>query len=137
MFKITAEPIDLLAVRAAVLSPKCGALIIFEGTTRNHHDDKAVVRLSYEAYTDMAVNEFRRIAAQAQENWGPCNVAIVHRVGEVPAGETSIIIAVSAPHRDSAYQASRYAIDALKQTAPIWKKEIYGDGSTWKANPST
>jgi molybdopterin synthase catalytic subunit len=112
-------------------------LLVFEGTTRNHHGGKAVRRLAYEAYRDMAIAEFEQIAAEACAISGPCNIAIVHRVGEVPVGETSVAIAVSTPNRDAAYAASRFTIDQLKLRASIWKKEIYADGSAWKANTTS
>jgi MoaE-MoaD fusion protein len=134
MFEIVDHPIDVARVRAAVLAPDCGAVLIFEGTTRDSHDGKPVQRLAYECYEPLAIREFEQIAQEAAATVGRCNVAIVHRTGAVPIGHTSVAIAVSTPHRDAAYIASRYAIDQLKLRASIWKKEIYTDGSAWKAN---
>ena len=134
MFQLVDEPIDISAVRNAVRSEKNGAVLVFEGTTRCHHEGRTVTELSYEAYPEMAIAEFRNIAKQIDENWPGCKVAIVHRLGVVPVEQTSVVIAVSSPHRDAAYSASRFAIDMLKTSAPIWKKEIYADGSVWKAN---
>lgn len=134
MFEIVDHPIDLARVKAAVMAPECGAVLVFEGTTRDSHDGKAVQRLAYECYAPLAIREFEQIAREAADAIGQCNMAIVHRVGEVPVGHTSVAIAVSTPHRDAAYTASRYAIDQLKLRASIWKKEVYADGSAWKAN---
>jgi len=134
MFDVIDTPIDVGRLREAVAAPDCGAVLVFEGATRNHHEGKPVTRLAYEAYREMAIDEFIKIAEETRSSAGTCNIAIVHRVGLVPVGETSVAIAVSTPHRDAAYKASRYAIDQLKLRASIWKKEIYADGSAWKAN---
>ena len=134
MFSLVNTPIDVNSVRDAVTGEKNGAVLVFEGRTRNNHDGKEVVELSYEAYDGMAIAAFQEIEQDIQREWPGCNLAVVHRLGVVPVGEISIVIAVSSPHRDTAYLASRYAIDTLKQRAPIWKKEIYRDGSVWKAN---
>ncbi len=134
MFVLTSEPIDVVPIRNAVWRAEAGAVILFEGVTRNHHQGREVVRLEYEAYPGMAEAEMTKIASQIQQEWPDARVAMVHRVGIVPIGEASVVIATSAPHRDVAYRASRFAIDALKKTVPIWKKEVYADGSVWKAN---
>ena len=133
MFAITPEPIDVAAVRAAVSSPGFGALLVFEGVARDDFDGRRVLRLAYEGYAEMAIPVMRAIADEAQARW-PCRVAMVHRVGVVPITEPSVVIAVGAPHRGECYEASRYAIDELKKRVPVWKKEIYEDGSAWKAN---
>ena len=137
MYELTEERIDEQRLIAAVQSDEFGALILFYGTTRDHHDGREVVELAYEAYESMAVPSMARIAEEAIAAYGPCSVAISHRTGIVPVGETSVVIAVGAPHRDKAYLASRYVIDELKARTPIWKKEVYRDGSVWKANPTT
>ncbi len=134
MFALTSDPIDSRAVRAAVARPEAGAVILFEGTTRDHHDGKHVLRLEYEAYAGMAEREMARIGSEIRDRWPEARVAMVHRVGVVAVGEASVVIAVSAPHRDEAYSASRFGIDALKASVPVWKKEVYADGSVWKAN---
>ena len=137
MFTLTRGAIDYEGCVQAVQSDRHGALIVFSGNTRNHHDGREVVELSYEAYDEMATTVLATIADEAKVAFGPCLIAVSHRIGVVPTGQTSVVIAVSAPHRDKAYLASRYVIDELKQRAPIWKKEIYRDGSVWKANATT
>lgn len=134
MFEIVHGPIDTAAVSAAVRDPRHGSVIVFEGVTRDHFDDRAVTRLEYEAYTPMAIAEMRRIGDEIAERWPGAKTAMVHRVGVVPLGEASIVIAVGTGHRAEGYEASRFAIDTLKERVPIWKKEIYDDGSAWKAN---
>src|SRR5690606_28165315 len=96
-------------------------------------DQRRVIRLAYEAWPEMAIPVMAQIADELRARW-PCRVAMVHRVGEVPITEASVVIAVATPHRAECYEASRYAIDALKERVPVWKKEIYEDGSAWKAN---
>lgn len=126
--------IDIKSVQLAVHSVKRGAVISFLGCTRDSHDGRGVVRLEYEAYEPMAILEMKQIRQEIIEKWPETEVAMVHRLGVVPQGEVSVAIAVASPHRDSAYLASRFAIDTLKQRVPIWKKEIYTDGSIWKDN---
>ena len=134
MIRLQDTPIDAALVEASVIRPEAGAVLCFLGTTRNHFGGREVVRLEYEAYEPMAVSEMQAIADESREKWPDAAVSMVHRIGEVPIGEASVVIAVSAPHRDAAYAASRFAIDRLKETVPIWKKEIYRDGATWKEN---
>ena len=134
MFDLTPEPIDVAAVRRAVSDPGCGAILVFEGTARDHFEGRRVVRLEYEAWPDLAVPFMRRIGAEIAERWPGARVAMVHRTGVVPIGEPSVVIAVATPHRAACYEASRYAIEQLKARVPVWKKEIYEDGSAWKAN---
>lgn len=133
MIAIVDGPIDVAAVRRAVDDPAFGAVLVFEGVGRDDFEGRRVLRLSYEAFAEMAVPVMERIAAEVRERW-PARVAMVHRTGEVAIGEASVVIAVGAPHRAECYEASRYAIDALKARVPVWKKEIYEDGSAWKAN---
>ena len=109
-------------------------MLSFVGITRDHFEGKKVIRLEYEAYEAMALAQMRKIADIIQVRWPTARVAMIHRLGIVPVGEASVVISVSAPHRDEAYAASRFAIDSLKSEVPIWKKEIYEDGSEWKAN---
>jgi molybdopterin synthase catalytic subunit len=134
MLALTDAVIDVDAVVEVVRRNAAGAVLVFEGVTRDTHDGKSVIRLEYEAYAGMAEAELEAIAARARERWPALRIAIVHRIGVVRLGEASVVIAVSTPHRDAAYAASRFAIDALKTQVPIWKKEIYADGSVWKAN---
>ena len=134
MFFLTTDAIDVSVLRASVERAEAGAVLVFEGTTRNHHQGREVVRLEYEAYEGMAKEQMARIGREVTGRWPEARVAIAHRVGVVPVGESSVVIATSAPHRDVAYAANRYAIDTLKAVVPVWKKEVYADGSVWKAN---
>lgn len=134
MIDLTYEKIDVSEVRNAVVHDSAGAVLIFEGTTRNHFEGKKVLELRYEAYEEMARKELRGLVHSLQVEYPTSRVAIVHRLGVVDVGETSVAIAVSAPHRDEAYTVSRKAIDRLKGTIPIWKKEMYQEGASWKAN---
>ena len=134
MFFLTTDAIDVSVLRASGERAEAGAVLVFEGTTRNHHQGREVVRLEYEAYEGMAKEQMARIGREVTGRWPEARVAIAHRVGVVPVGESSVVIATSAPHRDVAYAANRYAIDTLKAVVPVWKKEVYADGSVWKAN---
>lgn len=134
MLAIVDGPIDVAAVRRAVDQPEAGAVLVFEGVGRQDADGRRVVHLSYEAYPELAVPVLREIAAEIAGRWPGAKVAMVHRTGVVAIGEPSVVIAVSTPHRAECYEASRHAIEALKARLPVWKKEIYEDGSAWKAN---
>ena len=131
MIEIVDCPIDVVAVTTAVASPASGATVTFIGTTRDHHDGRAVTQLEYEAYGDMALSELRKIAAASAAQWPIADIAIVHRIGIVPIGEASVVIAVSAAHRGAAFDACRFAIDRLKEVVPIWKKEHFEGGAVW------
>ena len=131
MYSIVQTPITLDELASVVADPSAGAVVTFVGTTRETKRGRKVLRLEYEAYADMAVSEFEKIGAEAIERWDLCKVAIRHRIGVVPIGETSVAIAVSAPHRVEAIEACRYAIDRLKLVAPIWKKEYFEGGEVW------
>jgi molybdopterin synthase catalytic subunit len=108
-----------------------GALCVFVGTVRDLNRGRRVLRLEYEAYETMALPLMEGIAAEARRRWPVTDVRIVHRLGTLGIGEASVAVAVASPHRDEAFAACRYAIDTLKQTVPIWKKEFYADGSAW------
>ena len=110
-----------------------GGTTVFIGTVRNRTRERRVVRLEFEAYEPMAVSEIRKIARQVQARWPARKVSIHHRVGTLEIGEIAVIIAVSTPHRRESFEACQYAIDTLKQTVPIWKKEIFEDGEVWVA----
>jgi molybdopterin synthase catalytic subunit len=131
MFEITEKPIDLDALVARVRDDAAGAIATFLGTTRATNRGRAVLKLEYEAYPEMAVAEFEKIAAEAARRWEITRVAIVHRTGVVPLGEASVGIAVSAPHRRESIEACHYCIDSLKLVAPIWKKEHFEGGEVW------
>lgn len=136
MIKLQHERLDVGEIEAAVQSDKCGAVLVFVGRTRDNFEKKKVLRLEYEAYEKMALKEMQKIATKITEQWSNSLVAIVHRLGLVPIGEASVVIAVSTPHRDAVYEASRFAIEELKKNIPIWKKEIYEESAQWKANQS-
>ncbi len=113
--------------------PDCGAVVLFSGTIRNHAEGRAgVEHLTYEAYEEQAVQRFAAIGDELRTRWADVGrVVLIHRTGELHIGESSVIAVVSAPHRPNAFEAARYAIDALKETAPIWKHEVWADGSDW------
>ncbi len=128
MAELTRALIDAGALAAAASRPDCGAVLAFVGTTRNHHDGRAVVRLEYEAYERMAVEALGCIEREACARFAIASCAIVHRLGEVPPAEASVAVVVAAAHRGPAFDACRWAMDELKRTAPIWKKERFADG---------
>ena len=130
-FRVQSEPLDLAAIVAEVGDPGDGAIATFIGTTRDHSRGRVVTHLEYDAYPEMAEAEMARIAAGVIERHGVTRVAMGHRTGHVPIGEASVIIAVSAPHRGAALDACRDAIDTLKQTVPVWKKEVFEGGEEW------
>lgn len=114
-----------------VASSKCGGTTVFVGTARDETNGKKVLRLEFEAYHKMAEKELTKIAEMAKKRWAIESLIIHHRDGLVKAGETVVIVVVAARRRDSAFKACRYAIDTLKETVPIWKKEVFEDGSSW------
>jgi molybdopterin synthase catalytic subunit len=131
--KISSQPLNIQHCTNWVMSPKSGGIDVFIGTVRNATKGKAVLRLEFEAYEAMAVKEMEKIAQQALEKWPVQKLLIHHRTGILTIGEVPVIIAVSAAHRAAAFEACRYVIDTLKQTVPIWKKEIFEDGEVWVA----
>ena len=131
MFALTDKNILVDDLLAATADPTAGATVLFLGTTRNHNEGREVEELEYEAYAGMAEKELERIAGEAREKWDIVKVAVVHRIGVVPIGEASVMIAVSAAHRGPAFEAARYTIDRLKEVGPIWKKEFFEGGAVW------
>lgn len=131
MFRVTDQSIDLNELVAYVTDAEAGAIATFIGTTRNNNEGRTVIALDYEAYPEMAEKELARIGNDAQKQWPICRMAIVHRLGPVQIGEASVIIAVSSAHRDAAFAACRFAIEEIKKTVPIWKKEVYEGGEVW------
>ena len=129
--KILTGPIDTAACIATAADAECGGLVIFTGTVRNKTKAKKVIRLEYECYQSMALKEMKKIAADAVRLNGIKNIIIHHRMGILHIGDSAVVIAVSAPHREAAFDACRYAIDTLKKTVPIWKKEVFEDGEVW------
>lgn len=131
MFRVTKEAIDLQELVNFVSDPEAGAIVTFIGTTRNNNEGRKVIALDYEAYPEMAERELARIGAEARANWPIDRMAIVHRLGPVQITEASVIIAVSSAHREAAFAACRFAIEQIKKTVPIWKKEVYEGGEVW------
>ncbi|MEM6261895.1 MAG: molybdenum cofactor biosynthesis protein MoaE [Bacteroidota bacterium] len=127
------SPLDVQAILDQVYSDKCGAVNVFIGTVRNSTKGKQVVRLDFEAYKSMAIKEMNKIALRAIDQWPVEHIAIVHRTGTLAIGEIAVVIAVSTPHRAASFAACQFAIDTLKETVPIWKKEIFEDGEVWVA----
>ena len=130
-FRLSEEPLSLEAVAAEVADEHAGAIVTFVGTTRIESRGRRVEFLEYEAYPEMAEKEMAHIADALLLRYDLCAVAIHHRIGRVGIGETSVAIAVSAPHRQDALAAAKDAIDTLKQTVPLWKKEVYEGGEEW------
>jgi molybdopterin synthase catalytic subunit len=130
-FRLTEEPIDVDAVIGEVADERAGAVATFLGTTRSESRGRTVLYLEYEAYAGMAEQVMEEIAEKLKAKFELCDVAITHRVGRVGIGETSVAIAVSAPHRHAALAACQEAIDTLKETVPLWKKEVYEGGEEW------
>lgn len=116
-----------------VASAEAGGTVLFDGTVRNNTRGRTVVRLEFEAYAPMAISEMRKIAEEVERRWQARHVAIHHRVGALDIGDIAVLIAVATPHRAAAFEACQYAIDTLKETVPIWKKEIFEDGEIWVA----
>jgi len=131
--QITAQSIDISSCIDRVLTPQSGGIDVFIGTVRNETKGKKVLRLEFEAYELMALKEMHVIADAMMAKWPLHKIVIHHRTGILQVGEIPVVIAVSAAHRDAAFDACRYAIDTLKQTVPIWKKEVFEDGSVWVA----
>lgn len=125
------SPIDLAAIVRDVRADPDGAIVTFDGFVRNESHGRRTLYLDYEAYEPMALAKMKEIARLAHQNFAIHRLAIVHRLGRLHVGETSVFIAVSAPHRAAAFDACRFAIDTLKRTVPIWKKEYFEDGAVW------
>jgi len=130
-YVVTGERLDERLATSALGDAASGGLVTFVGRVRAHSRGRAVTRLEYEAYQEMALLTFEQIGDEAAARYAIDALAIHHRTGTLAVGETSVVIAVSAPHRAAAFDACRYAIDRLKAVAPIWKKEHYEDGAVW------
>ncbi len=130
-FELTTHPIDVGAVARRVVLPECGATVTLDGYAREWTRGRRTLYLVYEAYAPMAMRELERLGRQAHEKFEIAHIGIVHRTGRLEIGETSVVIAVSAPHRRAAFEACEWAIRELKRTVPIWKKEFFEDGEVW------
>ena len=128
---LTEQPLDINSCINLVMTPAAGGIDVFIGTVRNATKGRRVMRLEFEAYEPMAISEMKKITEQAMARWPLHKIVVYHRTGILEVGEVPVVIAVSAAHRDAAFTACRYIIDTLKQTVPIWKKEILEDGEVW------
>ena len=131
IYQLVREPIDMAALARHVRAPEDGATVTFDGFVRNQSHNRPTLYLDYEAYESMALAKMCEIGIQLHEKYPIHRVAMVHRLGRLEIGDTSVFIAVSAPHRAAAFDACRFAIDTLKRTVPIWKKEHFEDGVVW------
>lgn len=131
MIEITNNPIDIQNVINSAESAHAGALNVFIGTVRSKTAEKKVIRLEYEAYEPMAILELKKIIEMAKEKWKLKGWAISHRVGVLGVGDVAVVVAVSTAHRQESFEACQFIIDSLKQTVPIWKKEIFEGGEEW------
>jgi molybdopterin synthase catalytic subunit len=128
---IVRQPIDSQDVLSRIKRPEDGAAVVFEGVVRNNTRGRQTLYLDYEAYEEMALQQMEELASQAVESFKVRDVAIVHRLGRLEIGEISVLIVVASGHRGAAFDASRWLIDTLKRTVPIWKKEYFVDGAVW------
>jgi len=129
MFRVTAEPLSVQQVSDLVKRPTDGAVVTFDGIVRNNFDGRPVRYLAYEAYAAMAEKKLAEIGAEVQQKFAIGEIAMVHRIGRLEIGESSIVIAVAAPHRHAAFEACAYAMDRVKAEVPVWKKEFFVDGA--------
>jgi molybdopterin synthase catalytic subunit len=130
-FELTTNPIDVGSVARRVVLPECGATVTLDGYAREWTRGRRTLHLVYEAYEPMAQRELKRLGSEAHQRFDIAHIGIVHRTGRLEIGETSVVIAVSAPHRRAAFEACEWAIKELKRTVPIWKKEFFEDGEVW------
>ena len=129
--ELTSESIDITSVARRVVPPECGATVTLDGYVRKFTRGRETLHLFYEAYESMALKEMEKLVDQAKLDFEISNVGIVHRLGRLEIGETSVVISVAAPHRKAAFAACEWLIRELKRTVPIWKKEVYADGEVW------
>ena len=129
--ELTTDPIDITSVARRVVPPECGATVTLDGYVRQFTKGRETLHLVYEAYEPMAIKEMEKLIAAAKEQFEISNIGIVHRLGKLQIGETSVVISVAAPHRKAAFAACEWLIRELKRTVPIWKKEVYADDEEW------
>jgi molybdopterin synthase catalytic subunit len=135
MIEITEAPIDPTAILQQVATNQAGAVVLFLGTTRQFTEGRETESLEYECYPEMAKEKMAELVEQASARWPLARCAITHRIGHLALGEASVAIAVSSPHRQAAFEAGQWLIDALKQVVPIWKKENWADGTSQWVHP--
>ena len=133
MIEITEQQLNAEIITNLVRRDSNGAVVTFLGNTRDNFEGKDVIRLEYEAYVKMAVKKLEEIRQEMMQEFGIEDIAIAHRIGVVDIGETSLVVAVASPHRTEAFQACHKVVDRVKEIVPIWKKEVYADGSRWVA----
>ena len=133
MIEITEQQLDCEKITNLVRRESNGAVVTFLGNTRDNFEGKGVIRLEYEAYVKMAEKKLEEIRQEMIQEFGIQDIAIAHRIGVVDIGETSLVVAVASPHRTEAFQACHKVVDRVKEIVPIWKKEVYADGSRWVA----
>ncbi|GAB4040894.1 molybdenum cofactor biosynthesis protein MoaE [Spirosoma gilvum] len=131
MVTLTSDPIDVTAALHDLQSSQAGAIDFFLGVVRDNTQQRSVDRLEYEAYDRMAISEMQKIADEAQQRWPILRYTIIHRTGILQIGEIAVLIGVATAHRADAFEACRFIIDTIKQTVPIWKKEVFTDGEQW------
>ncbi|MBC7543837.1 MAG: molybdenum cofactor biosynthesis protein MoaE [Candidatus Sericytochromatia bacterium] len=131
MIALTTATIDLVAAEASLHADTAGGLVTFAGTVRNHNKGREVLYLEYEAYAEMAVAQLERIAATIRQRWPVQRVTLIHRTGRLEIGEVAVFVGIAATHRDTAFDAARYGIDAVKAEVPIWKREVFVGGEVW------
>jgi molybdopterin synthase catalytic subunit len=130
-FELTTQPLDIGEIARRVVPPECGATVTLDGYVRKFTKGKQTLYLEYEAYEPMALKEMEKLGVRAREQFEISHIGIVHRLGKLEIGETSVVVTVAAPHRKAAFEACAWLITELKKTVPIWKKEFYVDGSAW------
>jgi len=130
-FEVTREPLDAQALVESVRRDESGAVVLFHGVVRDNNQGRRVLHLEYDAYPSMAEKKMRQIGEEARSRWQITDFAMQHRIGRLEVGETSLLVAVSAPHRREAFEACHYAVDRIKQIVPIWKKETFEGGEVW------
>jgi molybdopterin synthase catalytic subunit len=130
-WEITTEPLDVGAIARRIVLPECGATVTLDGYVRRFTKGRESLYLEYEAYQPMALKEMEKLIAQAHEQFEIASIGIVHRLGKLEIGETSVVISVGSPHRRAGFAACEWLIVELKKTVPIWKKEVYADGEIW------
>ncbi len=131
---LTHQPLHPDMVRDVVSDHAHGALLVFEGVVRNHFEGREVIGLEYEAYPEMVEPFLASLVEEVRGKWPGTELAVIHRLGRLDVGDTSLLVAVSSPHRAAVYDASRHALETIKEGLPVWKKEILTDGSHWKPN---
>jgi molybdopterin synthase catalytic subunit len=130
-FELTTEPLNVGAIARRVVLPGCGATVTLDGYVRQFTKERETLYLVYEGYEPMALKEIEKLIGKTHERFEISSVGIVHRLGRLKIGETSVVISVAAPHRKAAFEACEWLIKELKRTVPIWKKEVYANGEVW------